>query len=682
MENIILEILLSPKKIDEIYCELNSISKKELQKILDDMVNQGKIMRNKKGKYGAPAFFGCVLGKFSATQRRFAFVLRDDDEDIFIPPKRENRAWDGDTVLVKLSPYSKGNRQEGEVIRVIKRSEENIIGTLRKTRNIFYMEPDSKKFQPIEIKKSKLKDARLGDKIAVKPVFYGDGRYMPSGVIHKVFGKASDREAIVKAILYENKIIDEFSKEAMQQAKNTFVNPEDFTNRRDLRDMEIFTIDGKYSKDFDDAISLEKEGDNYILGVHIADVSHYVRGNSPLDIEAMERGTSVYYANKVIPMLPFELSNEICSLKPMEDRLTFSAFITIDKNAKILSYEFAKTVICSKYRLTYDEVNILLVENKTNYPKSLVNKLREMDNLAKKLRARRFKRGALELDIKEYYVVCDDRGAPINVAARKRGDSEELIEEFMLCANEAAAEFTARAQFPCVYRVHEEPKEDKLENFVKFATRYGYNIAKGHEDDTRALQKVLDEAKGSRESMVLSNMLLRSLAKARYSEECLGHYGLMSEYYLHFTSPIRRYPDLAAHRMMEKMLTVGTYTKEDEAFCKRSAKKSSEREVLADISAREVEKRYVAEYMSQFIGDEFEGIISSVLSFGFFVEVIGSVEGLVRVESLEGDYFDFDEDNLAFIGKRTGKKYEIGQSVNVQLVASSITTGEIDFIIE
>ena len=477
----------------------------------------------------------------------------------------------------------------------------------------------------------------------------------------------------------------QFAEESERQAAacGDTVDPAEAARRLDLRDKVIFTIDGDDAKDFDDAVSLEPlENGHFELGVHIADVSHYVTPGSPLDDEAWRRGTSVYYPGHVIPMLPFALSHGICSLNPDVDRLTFSALMEMDKDGRRYGFRFAKSVIHSKARMTYHNVNKILDGDpalREQYA-ALVPTFERMAALAEATRKRRMERGALDLDIPEPQIMVDENGMPTDVQYRGRGAAEKLIEEFMLQANEAAAEFLSKRGDPSVFRIHEKPDPDKLRAFAVFARPFGYRVDAGKPQNTRQLQAVLDGAKGDPKQRALPVLLLRSLARARYDAECLGHYGLAARYYLHFTSPIRRYPDLAAHRMMYKAISGQQFTKTDQTFCEEAAGQSTAREYAADTAERDIDKLYLAMYMRQFIGEEFDAEVSSVAPFGLFVSLPNSVEGLVRIETLPGDYYEFIEERMELRGQRSGFRYTIGTPMRVKLTGANPVNGQIDFV--
>ncbi len=684
---VVYEALTRPLSIKELFEILRHFPKNDIQDALHELEAQGRILKNKKKRYAKSEFFGIVPCTFGATEKAFAFgipIYEKNTEDIFIPPGQSRHAWHGDKILVKLNPKpSRNRRREGAVVSVLSRSVRTVIGRLEKGR-AYYVQP-SKRYPLVDVSMRKLMGAKVGDKVEVKITFYGDAKYPAQGVISHVFGEDNTLKTAAAAILHQNGIFEEFPTSVTDQAKTISQVVTDITGREDLRDKVIFTIDGDTAKDFDDAVSLEPlENGRMILGVHIADVSHYVTYESPLDREAWNRGTSVYFADKVVPMLPFELSNGICSLNPNVDRYAFSGFLETDSSGRVYSFRFAKSVINSKERMTYTNVNKILDGDEELCARyaHIKDTLVKMNDLAINMRKNRMIRGALELDIPEAAVLCDENGIANEVVLRTRGQSEMLIEEFMLACNEAAAEFMLKADYPAVYRVHEMPDPNKLKVFSNFARMFGYKIPKGQEDNTHVLGDVLKQSKGKPEEKTLSVMLLRSLARARYASECLGHYGLSSKFYLHFTSPIRRYPDLITHRMMQNLLEGVPESEKLKNTCTEAAVQSSSREMAADTAERDVEKLYMAQYMSKHIGQSFDAVVSSVQGFGMFVELPNTIEGLVRLESIKDDYYEYNEEKLTLTGKHTGRKFSIGTAVHVKLIAASEVSGQIDFILD
>lgn len=691
LETRLLDLLAQPMRIDEIRRALPETGKNELKDALDSLIADGKVMKNKKNRFAVSAHYGCVAGTYLATERAFGFVTPEVAEgepkpdDLFIPPNAGGGAWHGDRVLVKLTERKNGRgRREATVIRVLRRAGNELTGALVQRGNAYFVQPTSKKYPEIMVDRHSLGDARVGDRVAVSVSHYGDEKFMPQGVIQADLGEDGTMEASIAAILHENAVFDFFPDEVLRQADAIpqEVDPAALHGRLDLRDKLIFTIDGDDAKDFDDAVSLDRlDNGHYLLGVHIADVSHYVTPGSPLDQEAYRRGTSVYYPGHVVPMLPFALSHGICSLNPDVDRLTFSALMEVDKDGRCYGAKFAKSVIRSKARMTYNKVNKILAGDEALRGEYafLVETAQEMNELAHALYKRRIERGALELDIPEAQITVDENGRPVAIQYRDRGESEKLIEEFMLQANEAVAEYMCKRGFPTVYRVHENPDPEKLRVFAQFARPFGYRIDPSRPEDTFQFQTVLRGAKNDPRQRILPTLLLRSLARARYADECIGHYGLKAKFYLHFTSPIRRYPDLVAHRMLQKALTGEAFTAADENWCEDAAAQSTTREQAADNCERDIDKLYIAAYMKQFIGEEFDAEVSGVQAFGVFAALENGCEGLIRIELLAGDYYQYDEQHMALVGRHTGKRFTIGTPIRVKLIAASEVTGQIDF---
>lgn len=687
----IFELLARPMRIEELRRLLPGIGKQELKTCVQRLTQSGQIVKNKKNRLAQAAHFGCIAGTYLATERGFGFVApdeKDDRGDIFIPPQAGGGAWQGDHVLIQIREGGRRRdgapRREGEVVRILERSREEIVGAVRRRGKTCVLEPASKKFPEIILPKAHLNGAQPGDRVAVRMMYYGEGKVLPQAAVTQVFGENGTMQASIAAILHENGIYEAFSPETAAQAQSLGdrIPLDALAGRRDLRDELIFTIDGDSAKDFDDAISLTPlENGRVLLGVHIADVSHYVTPGSPLDDDAYRRSTSVYYPGHVVPMLPFALSDGLCSLVPGEDRLTFSAFLEIGADGRRHKSEFSKSVIRSSARMTYNNVNKILDGNAelTEKYDFLTETVKKMAELADVLRKRRMERGALDLDIPEAEITVDERGEPVALGYRMRGRAEKMIEEFMLQANEAVAEYMDKHGNPAVFRVHENPDPEKLRVFAQFARPFGYRIDPSKPQDTKQLQFVLDKAADDPRQRALPTLLLRSLARARYAEENLGHYGLQAKYYLHFTSPIRRYPDLATHRMLQKALSGDAFTRADYEFCENAASQSTTRELAADTAERDIDKLFIAAYMEQFLGQDFDGEVSGVQAFGLFVSLPNGAEGLIRIESLPG-YFEYDDQKMA-LTNRTGVRYTIGTPVCVRLVAANRASGQIDFVL-
>lgn len=688
LETRLYALLARPMRAEELKKYLPAYSKQQIRQALDQLTNEGKILKNKKNRYAHAEHYGCLTGVFQATERGYGFVTPetpDENGDIFIPPYATGKAWQGDRVLVHLTDSPRGHKREGEVMRILSLCTDEVTGTVMQRGKTVFVRPASKKYPDLIIPKNRTLDARSGDRVAVKVMFRGDGRLSAQGAITQIFGRNGTMEASIAAILHENGITVPFPDEVLRQADacGDTVDPAEAARRMDLREKLIFTIDGDDARDFDDAVSLEPmENGHMLLGVHIADVSHYVTPGSPLDDEAYRRGTSVYYPGHVVPMLPVALSNGICSLNPDVDRLAFSAFLEVDKDGRCHKSQFAKTVIRSKARMTYRKMNEIFDGNEERRAEYafLTETADRMHALSQAMRRRRMERGALDLDLPEAEILTDENGEPVEVSFRARGDAEKMIEEFMLAANEAVAAYMTHRNNPTVYRVHESPDPEKLRVFAQFARPFGYRVDASKPNDTAQLQAVLDGAKDDPRQRALPTLLLRSLARARYDAECLGHYGLQAKEYLHFTSPIRRYPDLVAHRMLFKAISDQQYTKSDWVFCEEAASQSTTREFAADTAERDIDKLYLAAYMEQFIGQDFDGEVSGVTSFGLFVSLKNAVEGLIRVEDLPGDDYEFDDQKMMLIGRRSRVRYTMGTPMRVRLTAASRVTGLIDFI--
>lgn len=688
LETRLYALLARPMPAEELKKYLPAYSKQQIRQALDQLTNEGKILKNKKNRYAHAGHYGCLTGVFQATERGYGFVTPetpDENGDVFIPPYATGKAWQGDRVLVHLTDSPRGHKREGEVMRILSLCTDEVTGTVMQRGKTVFVRPASKKYPDLIIPKNRTLDARSGDRVAVKVMFRGDGRLSAQGAITQIFGRNGTMEASIAAILHENGITVPFPDEVLRQADacGDTVDPAEAARRMDLREKLIFTIDGDDARDFDDAVSLEPmENGHMLLGVHIADVSHYVTPGSPLDNEAYRRGTSVYYPGHVVPMLPVALSNGICSLNPDVDRLAFSAFLEVDKDGRCHKSQFAKTVIRSKARMTYRKMNEIFDGNEERRAEYafLTETADRMHALSQAMRCRRMERGALDLDLPEAEILTDESGEPVEVSFRARGDAEKMIEEFMLAANEAVAAYMTHRNNPTVYRVHESPDPEKLRVFAQFARPFGYRVDASKPNDTAQLQAVLDGAKDDPRQRALPTLLLRSLARARYDAECLGHYGLQAKEYLHFTSPIRRYPDLVAHRMLFKAISGQQYTKSDWVFCEEAASQSTTREFAADTAERDIDKLYLAAYMEQFIGQDFDGEVSGVTSFGLFVSLKNAVEGLIRVEDLPGDDYEFDDQKMMLIGRRSRVRYTMGTPMRVRLTAASRVTGLIDFI--
>ncbi|MFV9831214.1 ribonuclease R [Bacillus stercoris] len=684
---------LTVQELEEMLKITESEEFKELVKALVALEEKGLIVRTRSDRYGIPEKMNLIKGKISAHAKGFAFLLPEDTSlsDVFIPPNELNTAMNGDIVMVRLNSQSSGSRQEGTVIRILERAIQRVVGTYTETRNFGFVIPDDKKItSDIFIPKNGKNGAAEGHKVVVKLTSYPEGRMNAEGEIETILGHKNDPGIDILSVIHKHGLPGEFPADAMEQASSTpdTIDEKDLKDRRDLRDQVIVTIDGADAKDLDDAVTVTKLDDgSYKLGVHIADVSHYVTENSPIDKEALERGTSVYLVDRVIPMIPHRLSNGICSLNPKVDRLTLSCEMTINSQGQVTEHEIFQSVIKTTERMTYSDVNKILVDDdeelKQKY-EPLVPMFKDMERLAQILRDKRMDRGAVDFDFKEAKVLVDDEGAVKDVVIRERSVAEKLIEEFMLVANETVAEHFHWMNVPFIYRIHEEPNAEKLQKFLEFVTTFGY-VVKGTAGNIhpRALQSILDAVRDRPEETVISTVMLRSMKQAKYDPQSLGHFGLSTEFYTHFTSPIRRYPDLIVHRLIRTYLING---KVDEATQEKWAERlpdiaehTSSMERRAVDAERETDDLKKAEYMLDKIGEEFDGMISSVTNFGMFVELPNTIEGLVHVSFMTDDYYRFDEQHFAMIGERTGNVFRIGDEITVKVVDVNKDERNIDF---
>ncbi|CRK81486.1 exoribonuclease II [Neobacillus massiliamazoniensis] len=666
---------------------------KDFVKALVKMEEKGLVVRTRSNRYGLPQKMNLIRGKLTGHAKGFAFVIPDEPgmDDIFIPPTETNNAMHGDTVMVRVSSESSGQRREGTVIRILERGIQQIVGTYVESKNFGFVIPDDKKFaSDIFIPKAASKGAVEGHKVVIKLTTYPEGRKSAEGEVIEILGHKNDPGVDILSIIHKHGLPMAFPDEVLQQANDTpdTIDESELANRRDLRNETIVTIDGADAKDLDDAVTVTKlENGNYKLGVHIADVSYYVKEGSPIDLEAEERATSVYLVDRVIPMIPHRLSNGICSLNPKVDRLTLSCHMEITPEGQVINHEIFQSVIKTTERMTYHDVNLILVdhdeETRARY-ESLVPMFELMEELAAILRNKRMTRGAIDFDFKESKVLVDEESKPTDVILRERSVAERLIEEFMLAANETVAEHFHWMVVPFIYRIHEDPKEDKLRKFFEFITNFGY-IVKGTANNVhpRALQEIIEEVQGKPEEMVVSTVMLRSMQQAKYYPESLGHFGLSTEFYTHFTSPIRRYPDTIVHRLIRTYIIEG---KLDEATREKwnaqlpeIADHSSKMERRAVEAERETDELKKAEYMEDKIGEEYDGIISSVTNFGMFVELPNTIEGLVHVSYMTDDYYRYDERHYAMIGEKTGNVYRIGDEITVRVVKVNKDERSIDF---
>ncbi|RID89547.1 ribonuclease R [Peribacillus asahii] len=685
---------LTVQELEEALGIEDSADFKNFVKALVKMEEKGLVIRTRSNRYGLPQKMNLIRGKLSGHAKGFAFVTPEDEpgaDDIFIPPNETKSAMHGDTVMVRVSTETSGSRREGTVIRILERGVTEIVGTYSESKHFGFVIPDDKKIaSDIFIPKQANGGAIEGHKVVVKLTSYPEGRTSAEGEVIQILGHKNDPGVDILSVIHKHGLPLEFPQEVMDQANavpDTIAESE-IGNRRDLRNDVIVTIDGADAKDLDDAVTVTKlDNGNYKLGVHIADVSHYVTEGSPIDREALERGTSVYLVDRVIPMIPHRLSNGICSLNPKVDRFTLSCEMEITPEGEVVQHEIFESVIKTTERMTYSDVNKILLDQDEELLaryEPIIPMFQEMEKLAEILRRKRMNRGAIDFDFKEAKVLVDEEGHPSDVVLRERSVAERLIEEFMLVANETVAEHFHWLDVPFIYRIHEDPKPEKLQRFFEFITNFGYLVrGSANEVHPRALQEIIEAVEGKPEEMVISTVMLRSMQQAKYDPESLGHFGLSTEFYTHFTSPIRRYPDLIVHRLIRTYLIEGKLdpaTQEKwNALLPDIADHTSKRERRAVDAERETDELKKAEYMLDKIGEEYDGIISSVTNFGMFVELPNTIEGLVHVSYMTDDYYRFDERQLAMVGERTGKVFRIGDEISIRVSNVNKEERAVDF---
>lgn len=683
-----------PMREKELACimQVEPEDRPELKRILQELLAEGKVQINKRGRYSKPEQQQ-LTGVFTSHQKGFGFVQIDGrEEDLYIPEDQVNGAYHLDTVEAVILPGRHGQRQEARISRIIARGTTHVVGTYQKSRSFGFVIPDNPKLpSDIFVSQERSKGAVSGSKVVVEITDYGGtGRRSPEGKIVEILGHINDPGVDIMSIVRSFDLPEAFPEKVMNQAERCAleVTEADRAGRLDLRELTMVTIDGEDAKDLDDAVSLTRDGENYCLGVHIADVTNYVQENSALDREALKRGTSVYLVDRVIPMLPHTLSNGICSLNAGEDRLALSCLMTVNPKGEVVDYRLAESVIHVNRRMSYTSVaGILEAEDPKEIEeyRELVPMFRDMARLSGIIRKRRQKRGAIDFDFPESKIILDKEGHPLEVRPYERNNATKLIEDFMLLANETVAQHFYWLQAPFVYRVHDNPDPEKIHRLSLFIHNFGYSMKAGQEEiHPMELQKLLDKIEGTPEEALISRLTLRSMKQAKYSTECTGHFGLASPYYCHFTSPIRRYPDLQIHRIIKEQLRgrlEESRTAHYEQILPQVAKQSSQSERRADEAERETEKLKKTEYMESHIGEIYEGVISGVTAWGLYVELPNTVEGLVHVSMLPGDYFFYDEAACEMRGSQTGKTYKLGEKLRIKVKFADRFTRTIDFIL-
>lgn len=715
-----------PMKIKELAIVLGvkKEQRPELEAILADLMAEGRIECSKRGKY-SKSEIKKMIGTFTAHPKGFGFVsVEGETEDIFIPESQVNGAMHMDTVEITVSPVTTGRRREGTVVKILERGMKQVVCTYEQSKTFGFAVPDNPKFgSDIFIPEERSKGAVSGHKVVVEVTSYGKKDRKPEGKVVEILGHINDPGVDILSLVRAYGLPVEFDEKVLKQVENVAkpVSEADMAGRMDLRDWQMVTIDGEDAKDLDDAVSVTMDGDNYILGVHIADVSNYVQEHSALDVEALKRGTSVYLVDRVIPMLPHALSNGICSLNQGENRLALSCIMTINPKGEIIDHTIAETVICVDRRMSYTQVkNILEAYHAANAQDASVEKVdgrqdgadREtesvsdvnvrrqqeallgeyealvpmfvrMEKLAGILRGKRMKRGSIDFDFPETKVILDAQGNPIDIRPYDRNVATKIIEDFMLAANETVASDFYWRELPFVYRTHENPDTEKIQKLSTFINNFGYTLHIGADEvHPKELQKLLQKIDGTKEEALISRLTLRSMKQARYTIDNTGHFGLAADCYCHFTSPIRRYPDLQIHRIIKESLRGRLNEKRIDHYehiLPEVAKHSSEMERRADEAERETVKLKKVQYMEQHIGEAFEGVISGVTEWGFFVELENTVEGLVRVTELTDDFYQYYEDTYELVGEATNRRYKLGQKVQVRVEHCDRIMRTIDF---
>lgn len=675
-----------------VFMQVSRDEREAFHAVLDMLLAEGRIQITKQGKFVKPDD-NRPVGTFISNAKGFGFVeVEGRKEDFYIPEDKTGGAFHLDRVQVTLLPGRRGQRQEAAVVKILEHGTKQIVGTYEQSENFGFVIPDNGRIgRDIFVSRERSKGAVTGHKVVVELTSYGDERHKPEGIVTEILGHRNDPGVDIMSIVRGYDLPVEFGEKVMNQANRIpeTVSEADKAGRLDLRELQMVTIDGEDAKDLDDAVSLYvDDAGAYHLGVHIADVSNYVQENSALDWEALERGTSVYLVDRVIPMLPHRLSNGICSLNEGVDRLALSCLMTIDGRGEVTDYQIVETVICVDRRMSYTSVKKIL-EDKDEAERSayeaFVPMFEQMEQLAAVLRKKRHKRGSIDFDFAESKILLNDEGHPVDIKPYERNAATRIIEDFMLIANETVAQHFYWMELPFLYRTHEKPDPEKVMKLSAFIRNFGYQIKlTGEEIHPKELQKLLDKISDTEEETLISRLTLRSMKRAKYTVECEGHFGLACRYYCHFTSPIRRYPDLQIHRIIKEQLRGRLKENRIEHYEQRLpevAKHSSKMERRAEEAERETDKLKKAEYMADRIGSIYEGVISGITQWGIYVELPNTVEGLVHVSSLPGDYFFYDENAYEMVGETTGRTYKLGERVSVQVRDVDCFARTVDFVI-
>ncbi len=689
--NFICDEFYVPMKIKEfaILLQVPKEERGELKKILDSLEKEGKIRVSQKGKY-VKGEAKSLIGTYQAHQRGFGFVtIEGEDEDIFISEEDINGAFHGDSVEVVIKSAPEGKRREGKITKILSHGTTKLVGYFQRNKNFGFVVPDNTKFlKDVFVPLERSKGAVTGHKVVVELTSYGKAGKKPEGKVVEIIGHINEPGTDIMSIVKDFDLPVEFPDKVMHQAERVGekIIPADMAGRMDIRNWDMVTIDGEDAKDLDDAISIRREGENYLLGVHIADVANYVQEKSALDREAYKRGTSVYLADRVIPMLPHALSNGICSLNEGEDRLALSCIMTITSKGEVIDHKIAETVICVNKRMTYTSVKKILQENDEKEIKKYEEfypMFKLMEELAGILREKRKKRGSIDFDFPETKMLLDENGKPLELKPYDRNVATKIIEDFMLIANETVAEEYFWQEIPFLYRTHETPDEEKIKKLAIFINNFGHSLhIANNVVRPKEVQKLLAKVEGTPEEMLISRLALRSMKQAKYTPDNTGHFGLAAPYYCHFTSPIRRYPDLQIHRIIKENIRgrMNVNRREHyEGILSEVAKHSSEMERRAEEAERETVKLKKAEYMEAHIGEVFEGVISSITKWGMYVELSNTIEGLVHVTNMYDDHYTYYEERYEMVGEHTNKVYKLGQTVNIRVLDVDKLQRTIDF---
>lgn len=705
-KNIVMEViggeLYVPMKVKELAILLNvpKDRREELHYVVNLLEDEGKLVVTKRGKVMLPESAGSgdtnqsgyIEGIFESNQRGFGFVRVEGEEDIFIPESFVHGAIHTDKVRVKITGNARGGqRREGEIIKILERGTNEIVGIYKKSKSFGFVIPDNMRFtKDIYVPEERSKGAVTGHKVVVKITDFGGKGKKPEGIVTEIIGHINDPGTDILSVVKSFGIPMEYPKEVLRQVENMpdEVPEADKAGRLDIRHWQMVTIDGEDAKDLDDAVSLTKKDGIYTLGVHIADVSNYVTEGSPLDEEALRRGTSVYLVDRVIPMLPHKLSNGLCSLNAGVDRLALSCIMDIDEKGKVVGHKIAETVINVNRRMSYTAVKKILAdedEETIEEYKELVPDFKLMEELARILRERREQRGSIDFDFPESKIYLDEKGMPVEIKPYERNVATRIIEDFMLIANETVAEDYFWQELPFVYRTHDNPDPEKMIKLGMFISNFGYGMkASGSQIHPKEIQKLLGRIEGTPEETLISRLTLRSMKQARYATVSTGHFGLAANYYCHFTSPIRRYPDLQIHRIIKENLRGRLNDKRIahyENILPGVADEASRLERRAEEAERDTEKMKKVQYMSKHIGEEFEGVISGITQYGMYVELPNTVEGMVHISNLRDDYYRYDEEHYELVGERTGRRYKLGQTVMICVEDTDKLARTIDFSI-